>query len=127
DYFSDGSRLGLTIRYAREPEPLGTGGALRNAGSLLADSFLLIYGDSYLPIPYRPVWQHLLDTGVVAVAVVYDNRANTTVPNNIALDADGFVTRYDKEASPGPEFRYVEAGVLALRRAVLDEVPPAPP
>lgn len=34
EYFGDGRRLGLDIRYSREPEPLGTGGALRAARHL---------------------------------------------------------------------------------------------
>src|SRR3954447_18395096 len=50
NYFKDGRRVGLHIRYSREPEPLGTGGALRNAMHMLDDAFIVIYGDSYLPI-----------------------------------------------------------------------------
>ena len=55
EHFGDGAPLGLHIRYSREPQPLGTGGALREARHLLADLFLLIYGDSYLPIEYVEV------------------------------------------------------------------------
>src|SRR5437764_7627858 len=48
DHFGDGARLGLSLRYSREQTPLGTGGALLQARELLADDFLIIYGDSYL-------------------------------------------------------------------------------
>src|SRR5450432_2485472 len=41
EHFGDGSRLGLRIAYSREETPVGTGGALRLAQGLLADSFLL--------------------------------------------------------------------------------------
>jgi NDP-sugar pyrophosphorylase family protein len=126
-HFGDGQRLGLSLRYSREYMPQGTGGALRDARPLLADAFLVIYGDSYLPIDYRTVFQHLADTGADAVAVVYDNRADTTVPNNVALDAEGFVRRYDKDARADADLRYVEAGVLALRRTVLADLPAAGP
>jgi NDP-sugar pyrophosphorylase family protein len=126
-YFGDGSRFGLSIRYAREAAPQGTGGALRDALPLLNDAFLLLNGDSYLPIEYGPVWQHLLDSPALAVAVVYDNHADTTVPNNIALDAEGFLRRYDKDASGDPDLRYVDAGVRALRRAAVAELPSGRP
>ncbi|MFO0808356.1 MAG: sugar phosphate nucleotidyltransferase [Gemmataceae bacterium] len=126
-YFGDGGRFGLTIRYSRETTPLGTGGALRDAAGILADEFLLIYGDSYLPIDYPAVLRHLAtDAAAVGVAVVYDNREATTVPNNIALDA-GYVVRYAKDAAQTPDLAYVEAGVLAFRRGVLDELPAAGP
>src|SRR5713226_3145966 len=52
EYFRNGARWGMTIRYSREHQPLGTGGALREARALLAETFVLIYGDSYLPIRY---------------------------------------------------------------------------
>src|ERR1051325_4111345 len=63
DYFKDGKDLGLSIRYSRERQPLGTGGALRAAKELLSDKFLVIYGDSYLPIDYREVLSKLSESG----------------------------------------------------------------
>ena len=37
-YFGDGSRFGISIKYAVEKKPLGTGGAIRNASSMLTGS-----------------------------------------------------------------------------------------
>jgi mannose-1-phosphate guanylyltransferase len=34
-YFGDGSKWGMELKYAQETEPLGTGGAIRNAADLL--------------------------------------------------------------------------------------------
>src|SRR5579859_7545835 len=48
EYFGDGVWQDVSIRYSRELQPLGTGGALREASPLLAATFVLIYGDSYL-------------------------------------------------------------------------------
>jgi mannose-1-phosphate guanylyltransferase len=47
EHIGSGSRLGVKVGYAVEEEPLGTGGALKNAESLLAkqDSFFMINGD----------------------------------------------------------------------------------
>lgn len=121
-YFGDGAAMGLRIRYSREPSPLGTGGALRLARELLHDSFLLIYGDSYLPIRYADAMERLASSGAEGVVVVYDNRlADTSVKNNIELDDDGYVSRYEKD-SPD-RLSFVEAGVLAFRRTVLDRLP----
>lgn len=122
DYFGDGGRLGLSIRYSRELTPIGTGGALRQASALLAPEFLAIYGDSFLPIDYREVIGGL--SRAEGVVVVYDNRlSDTSVDNNIALDDDGFVRRYDKETREDPQLTFVEAGVSAFRRSVLQRIP----
>jgi len=122
DYFGDGGRLGLSIRYSRERTPIGTGGALRQAGALLAPEFLVIYGDSLLPIEYGEVMDGL--TRADGVVAVYDNRlGDTSVANNIALDEEGFISRYDKGAGEDPQLTHVEAGVLAFRRSILDRIP----
>src|SRR5260370_19492697 len=122
EYFGDGSALGLAIRYSHEDQPCGTAGALRDARSLLADSFLLIYGDSYLPIHYPAVYQRLESSGAQALVFVYDNqRGDTSVKNNIDVDDAGFVTIYEKDS--GRTLSYVEAGVLAFRKSCLDMIP----
>src|SRR6185295_11710242 len=100
DYFGDGSAVGMRIRYSREPGPLGTGGALRNASDLLADAFLLIYGDSFLPIQYGILERRLAETkATAAVALFEDRRGETGVVANADVDDSGFVTRYEKSAA----------------------------
>jgi NDP-sugar pyrophosphorylase family protein len=118
EHFGSGEEFGLTIDYSREPAPLGTGGAIRNAIALLADSFLVIYGDSYLPIQYAGVLQTLETSSAQGVVTVYDNQhEDTGVINNIALDDD------EKDNAEDPDLRYVEAGVLALTRSVVATIP----
>jgi NDP-sugar pyrophosphorylase family protein len=125
-HFGDGKHLGLEIQYSREPRPLGTGGALKLARPLLDSTFLVIYGDSYLPIDYRSVGRQLTTGSARGVIVVYrDITGETSVPMNIALTADNIVCRYDKIARNRPEeLLYVDAGVLAFRDSVLDLIPP---
>jgi NDP-sugar pyrophosphorylase family protein len=41
----------------------------------------------------------------------------------VALDADGTVLRYDKRTCGAADLQYIEAGVLALRRSVVDLMP----
>jgi NDP-sugar pyrophosphorylase family protein len=123
EHFGDGSALGISVRYSREASPVGTGGALRDARDLLADRFLLIYGDSYLPIDYPEVLHKLAESGARGLLVAYDNRlADTSVKNNVDVDDASYVTRYEKD-SPDT-LGYVEAGVLAFRREIVDLIPP---
>ena len=127
-HFGDGSGFGLRVRYQREETPLGTGGGLREAADRLDESFLLVYGDSFLPIDYRAVHAALAgDPRAVGVAVAYDNAEPTSVPNNIALDPDGYIALYAKDAVPTRSLRYVEAGVLAFRKSVVELMAPGGP
>lgn len=121
EYFGDGSRFGLAIEYSREQTPVGTGGALRDARSKLAETFLVIYGDSYLPIDYTESLSNLEGSDAAGLLVVYANRlSDTSVKNNVDVDAAGYVTRYEKD-SPD-RLGYVEAGVLAFRREVISMI-----
>lgn len=123
-YFGDGRQLGLSVQYSRESTPIGTGGALRQAAHLLQDPFLLIYGDSYLPIQYRGVIEELERSTAIGVVVVYDNHVDdTSVRNNIALDAGSYIARYEKDAADTTDLHYVEAGVMAFRLSVIERLP----
>jgi len=121
EYFGGGGSLGLRIRYSREEEPLGTGGALVKAGGLLGERFFLLYGDSFLPMDYGDAARTFDDAGRMAMMVIYDNADDTTVPNNVGIDEDALmVIDYAKHRGG---MSYVEAGVLALRREVLELMP----
>jgi NDP-sugar pyrophosphorylase family protein len=114
--------FGPRARYVREESPVGTGGALRDAYSKLADSFLLIYGDSYLPINYTEPLTKLNNSTARGLLVVYDNRlGDTSVKNNVDLDGR-YVGRYEKD-SPD-RLGYVEAGVLAFDKSIIDLMSP---
>lgn len=120
DYFGNGESLEVNIRYSEEKEKLlGTAGALKQAQSLLGDYFLAINGDTYIPIDYREVEKSFLRRAQKALMVVYDNQEDTGAKNNVVLGDNLMVKRYDKE-SPDTSLEYVEAGVLALRKEVLD-------
>lgn len=123
-YFGDGDKWGLQIQYAFEKTPMGTGGGLKNAQDLLADEFLLIYGDSFLPLDYNDLIQAYCKVNADMVLCVYDNSLNTDVISNIALDeADGCVLRYVKDQQDAT-MKYVDAGVMMLNKSVLELIPP---
>ena len=53
DHFHDGARLGVQIRYVREPEPLGTAGALALVDELGPAPCLMINGDILTRCDFR--------------------------------------------------------------------------
>lgn len=121
-YFGDGQSRDMSIRYSFEEKPLGTGGALKNAGNHLDECFYLIYGDSFLPINYSSIERHFLEVDKAVLMVLYDNSEDTSVPNNVSLDKRGMVTTYEKETR-NSYLQYVDAGVLALKKEILDSMP----
>jgi NDP-sugar pyrophosphorylase family protein len=120
-FVGDGERWGLRASCIIEATPLGTGGALTQAVSLLPEAFLLVYGDSYLPIDYAAVSGAFADCGADALMVVYRDPAGVTgVDPNVSL-AGGHVSKYAK--GTGGDHTHIDAGVVVLRRSVVAELP----
>ncbi|MBC8551044.1 MAG: nucleotidyltransferase family protein [Candidatus Brocadiales bacterium] len=122
-YFGNGQSRGMSITYSFEETPLGTGGALKNAENHLDDCFYLIYGDSFLPINYSSLESHFLEVDKALLMVLYDNRDDTSVPNNVSLDNRGMVTKYEKDTR-NSFLKYVDTGVLAIKKNIVDSIPP---
>ncbi len=118
DRFGQGSP-GIEISYSYEESPLGTGGALKNAESLLDDDFLVINGDTLLDIEYSALVDQFRSRDAMAMIAAQRNQTQN-VPSNLAIDAAGIVQEYEKHRSTG---EYVDAGVIAVRRSVLSLIP----
>ncbi len=119
DYVGDGSRFGMAVAYVMEdPEALkGTGGALVHALPALHDEFMLLYGDSYLPIDYRPVAAAFRASGRSALMTVHKNLGQWDA-SNARIDGDRVVF-YSKKCQPG-QADYIDYGLGILRRDVIE-------
>lgn len=119
-YFGDGSGFGVRIRYSREPESLGTGGALKNAAEYLSDVFFLLNGDTILDVEYSGILKRLKALSVVGVLAAYDNSVFVS-EGNVSVDKEGIISGYNKEG--GEDMRYVDAGVSAYSKKITGYFP----
>lgn len=127
-YFGDGSSFGCELTYSREPSPLGTGGALKNAAAKLDDEFMVLNGDTYLAIDYGAFIRAFRGSQSLAFIVAYGKPRPASagapagkVANNLAVTPEGGVTAYRKHDPAG--LTHVDAGVIALRKEVIDRIP----
>lgn len=122
DYLKDGTHLGVKINYSYEETLLGTGGAIRNAIKILNEHFLVLYGDAYLNINYKTIFDYLEKVNYSALLGVYKNEGKFDTSNVLFLD-DKFIL-YDKE-NPIQEMKYIDYGVSVLSRKTIEEyIPP---
>ncbi len=121
----DGSALELAVSYSQDwPNLMGTGGALKQALPLLDTQFLVLYGDSYLPIDFASVERVFLASGKPALMTVQRN-ADRWDKSNV-LFRDGVIVEYNKQ-SPTPEMKHIDYGLGALSaRILVDEKTPGP-
>lgn len=119
-HVGDGARWGMRVAYSREDPArlLGTGGALVHALPVLAESFFVMYGDSYLTVDFRSVARRFEASGCPALMTVFRNEGRWDA-SNTRIEG-GRVTYYSKKALPG-EAAWIDYGLTAFRRAVIED------
>ena len=129
--FGDGAAYGVKIEYSFDsprhsgapeggPKLLGTGGALKRALPLLGPEFFVLYGDSYLPVEYRPIADFFHRSGKPGLMTVYRNDGKYDTSN--VVFRDGEIAVYDKKAK-SPEMRHIDYGLSLFRASVFDAWP----
>jgi mannose-1-phosphate guanylyltransferase len=128
-YFGDGSKWGMQLKYAVEKEPLGTGGAIRNAAELIDieaakaanEEFVIFNGDvlSHHSI-YKQLDFHRKNSADATLHLinVEDARAFGCVPT----DNDGRVTAF-LEKMENPITNAINAGCYIFSPSVIADIP----
>ena len=122
-YFGDGSKWGMEIKYAVEKEPLGTGGAIRNAAKELAgDAQVVIFNGDVLS-------SHSLESQLemhkntnadvtLHLTPVDDARAYGCVPTDEAGRVTAFLEKMDN-----PVTNTINAGCYVFDKSVIAAIP----
>ncbi len=121
-YFGDGGSLGVKIDYSLEKFPLGTAGAIKNAGSKLNGRFLVVYGDI--------LFNGLNISGLLgfheeknAIATMVLARVEDASRFGlVSVDDHGRVIAFrEKPKQPVPGF--VNTGIYVFEPQILDYIP----
>ena len=124
-----GSPWGISLTYADEGKNLlGTAGALRKAldEGYLPEKFLLLYGDSFLPIDYFSFWKTATQNGFPATMTVLKNM-NRWDKSNVAFDrVKNEIALYEKsekfQRESGLVFDYIDYGLSWLTAATVQNL-----
>jgi len=106
----------LKISYSFDPEePLGTGGAIKNALNLLPDVFWVIYGDSYLDVNMKSISNYFEERDSSGLMTVYKNR-NSYDKSNVVFK-DRKILKYDKKKF-NRDMEYIDYGLGILKKNI---------
>lgn len=99
------ANFGLHVAISRESEPLETAGGIAQALPLLGrEPFLLVNGDTYCEIDFKPLLAHRLGTNLARLVLVANPPHRTD--GDFSLD-DGFI---GNDGTP----RYTYAGIAVM-------------
>jgi mannose-1-phosphate guanylyltransferase len=122
----DGAQFGVRLRYVEEPEPLGTGGALKFAEDLLDERFFMLNGDVLTDIDLTAqLAQHELSGARATLALI--SVPDPSAYGLVRCHEDWTVEEFLEK--PGPDQtidgNLVNAGAYILERNVLAGMAPA--
>ncbi|MGN6555414.1 MAG: nucleotidyltransferase family protein [Verrucomicrobiota bacterium] len=119
--FGDGSAFGVHLDYSFDgPKLLGTGGAIKQALPRLGEEFFILYGDSYLPVEYRPILEFFEHSGKLGCMTVFRNEGLYDTSN--VVFRDGEIAVYDKKARL-PEMQHIDYGLSLFKASVFESYP----
>ncbi|MBD3314101.1 NTP transferase domain-containing protein, partial [Candidatus Woesearchaeota archaeon] len=100
EYFGDGSKFGMNIKYSVGPVEWDTGKRIKEGEDLYDEHFLLCYCDNYVPVNMKKLTDFYDEKDVKMSVLVYTNKDEFT-KSNMKVDDKGIVTIYDKKRESG--------------------------
>lgn len=113
-HLKDSPPKDLKVRISEDgPQPVGTGGAIRAALPLLQDDFLVTYGDSFLFMDVKKMWDAHFKAGLGVTLSIFKNK-NQGDRSNIRFDGHR-ILKYDK-FSPDSRMEYIDYGMSVVKK-----------
>ncbi len=121
-YFKDGSSLGINISYSLETEPLGTGGAVKQASKYLSKPFVLLWGDNLMDVNVSKMKEDYLnyDTAILMALTHRENVENFGVAK---LDQNKIVTFVEKPKREDAPSKLINAGAFIIDPVCFELLP----
>lgn len=123
EVFGDGHDLGIKISYVVEPNPLGTGGAIKYATGSYADTIVVFNGDVMTQVPLADVIRQHRERKAKAT-IVLTPVDNPTAYGLVETDAESNVKRFlEKPKADEITCDTINAGVYVLEPETFDRIP----
>jgi mannose-1-phosphate guanylyltransferase len=119
----DGSAYRMRLRFVEEPEPRGTGGALKYAQELLDERFLMLNGDVLTDFDLSAQLEQHAATGATATLALV-GVADPSAYGLVRLEDNRAVREFVEKPRPDEiDTNLISAGAYVLERSVLDLIP----
>jgi len=121
-YFQDGDNWDINIEYSEEDKPLGTGGALRNAGELIDDEqFIVMNGDSFFDIEFKQLISfHEEKQAVATISLAYAETIERY--GHVEIGNDGEITKFVEKGN-SVSAGHVNGGIYILNSELINKIP----
>jgi D-glycero-alpha-D-manno-heptose 1-phosphate guanylyltransferase len=117
-YFGNGEILSANVKYSVEKEPLGTGGAIKNALHLLENNFIVLNGDTICNLSYDS-FMNFHDEKKAHVSMVLAKIANNSRYGTIITDNADSIISFSEKVQNSSNF-FINAGIYLIEKNSID-------
>ncbi len=123
EFFGDGCQFGVIITYSVENEPLGTGGAVREAVKDLQESVFVVWGDNLMDLDYKKLFETYTKykSPVTMVLTPRNDVENFGVATLEGSKVISFVEKPKREEAPS---NLINAGAIVLEPQIIKKMLP---
>ncbi|MBU0536628.1 MAG: HAD-IIIA family hydrolase [Nanoarchaeota archaeon] len=118
EYFGDGSKFGISIKYSVGPVEWDTGKRVKAGQDTYDKHFLLCYCDNYVPINLKKLIDFYDEKKVKMSVLIYTNKEGFT-KSNMKVNDNGLVTVYDKKRQAS-ELSGVDIGFFIVDKKIVE-------
>ncbi|MGV8141868.1 MAG: HAD-IIIA family hydrolase [Candidatus Woesearchaeota archaeon] len=119
EYFGDGEKFGVKIKYSIGPVERDAGARIKFAEELLDENFILLYCDNMWPLNLKKLVEFHSARDVLMTMTVFNNLDHST-KSNIRVDDAGYITYYDKTRTE-KNLSGVDIGFFILNKKVVED------
>jgi len=122
-YIGDGSRWDVRMSYLREPELMGSAGAVKQVESRFDSTFVVIGCDDVTDVDLRAALEfHALRRA--EATIVLAEADDVTHFGVVVVDADGRIKEFQEKPAPGTErSKLANTGIYIFEPSVLTRIP----
>lgn len=122
EYFGNGRKWGVSIRYSQERIPLGTGGAIKLTENLVkGDTLLVMNGDSFLDIALDELIEYHYQKKALATLALVEVK-NVGAYGVVEIDKKGRIINF-VEKSRCSSSNLINGGVYVFNREFVNFIP----
>lgn len=124
EFLGDGKKYGVKISYSIESRPRGTAGAIYDALSKLNDTFIVIYGDTFLDVDLREFYKSKLKKD--SILTFCHPNSHPFDSDLLEIDMNNKVTRVFRPSSTGEDYYFnnVNAALYVVNKEAFEIVVP---
>jgi NDP-sugar pyrophosphorylase family protein len=113
----------MRLAYSREPEPLGTGGALRLALPLLeTEQVMVLNGDSYCSLDHTIFFDFHAEK-LASMSLCLTEVADVSRYGAVQVDRDGRILKFEEKGVRSGAGA-INAGIYLIGRPLIEAIPP---